>query len=32
MPMHGPILAENTAFVAVLELTSFTNAAKQLAL
>jgi DNA-binding transcriptional LysR family regulator len=32
MPMHGPSLAETTAFVAVVELKSFTKAAKQLAL
>jgi DNA-binding transcriptional LysR family regulator len=31
-PMHGPRLAETTAFVAVVELKSFTKAAKQLAL
>src|SRR6476660_2081436 len=30
--MHGPSLAETTAFVAVVELKSFTKAAKQLAL
>ena len=30
--MHGPSLAETTAFVAVVELRSFTKAAKQLAL
>ena len=28
--MHGPSLAETTAFVAVVELKSFTKAAKQL--
>src|SRR5260370_32948621 len=32
MPMHAPSLAETTAFVAVVELKSFTKAAKQLAL
>jgi DNA-binding transcriptional LysR family regulator len=32
MPMHTPSLAETTAFVAVVELKSFTKAAKQLAL
>jgi DNA-binding transcriptional LysR family regulator len=32
MPMHAPSLAESTAFVAVVELKSFTKAAKQLAL
>src|SRR6185436_10260819 len=32
MPMHGPSLAETTAFVAVVELKSFTKAAKQLEL
>src|SRR6478609_2364875 len=32
MPMHRPSLAETTAFVAVVELKSFTKAAKQLAL
>src|SRR6476660_1089661 len=32
MPMHGPSLAETTAFVAVVELKSFTKAAKRLAL
>src|ERR1700719_395537 len=32
MPMHGASLAETTAFVAVVELKSFTKAAKQLAL
>jgi DNA-binding transcriptional LysR family regulator len=32
MPMHSPSLAETTAFVAVVELKSFTKAAKQLAL
>jgi DNA-binding transcriptional LysR family regulator len=32
MPMHGPSLAETTAFVAVVERKSFTKAAKQLAL
>src|ERR1700751_1103291 len=32
MPMHGPSLAETTAFIAVVELKSFTKAAKQLAL
>jgi DNA-binding transcriptional LysR family regulator len=32
MPMHAPSLAETTAFVAVVELNSFTKAAKQLAL
>jgi DNA-binding transcriptional LysR family regulator len=32
MPMHGPSLAETTPFVAVVELKSFTKAAKQLAL
>jgi len=31
-PMHAPSLAETTAFVAVVELKSFTKAAKQLAL
>ena len=31
-PMHGASLAETTAFVAVVELKSFTKAAKQLAL
>ena len=31
-PMHGPSLAETTAFVTVVELKSFTKAAKQLAL
>ena len=31
-PMHAPTLAETTAFVAVVELKSFTKAAKQLAL
>ena len=30
--MHGPSLAETRAFVAVVELKSFTKAAKQLAL
>jgi DNA-binding transcriptional LysR family regulator len=30
MPMHAPSLAETTAFVAVVELKSFTKAAKQL--
>jgi DNA-binding transcriptional LysR family regulator len=32
MPMHRPSLAETTAFVAVVELKSFTKASKQLAL
>jgi hypothetical protein len=32
MGMHAPSLAETTAFVAVVELKSFTKAAKQLAL
>ena len=32
MPMHGASLAETTAFVAVVELKSFTKAAKQLGL
>src|SRR5258706_7498422 len=32
MPMHAPSLAETTAFVAIVELKSFTKAAKQLAL
>src|SRR5260370_41360988 len=32
MSMHAPSLAETTAFVAVVELKSFTKAAKQLAL
>ena len=32
MPMHGASLAETTAFVTVVELKSFTKAAKQLAL
>jgi DNA-binding transcriptional LysR family regulator len=32
MPTHAPSLAETTAFVAVVELKSFTKAAKQLAL
>jgi LysR family transcriptional regulator, regulator of peptidoglycan recycling len=32
LPMHVPSLAETTAFVAVVELKSFTKAAKQLAL
>src|SRR6266480_1654810 len=32
MPMRAPSLAETTAFVAVVELKSFTKAAKQLAL
>jgi len=32
IPMHVPSLAETTAFVAVVELKSFTKAAKQLAL
>src|SRR5215471_10549745 len=32
MPIHPPSLAETTAFVAVVELKSFTKAAKQLAL
>jgi len=32
MPMHAPSLAETTAFVAVVELKSFTKAAKQLGL
>src|SRR5258708_20443204 len=32
MPMHAPSLAETTAFVAVVELKSFTKAARQLAL
>src|SRR5258708_1845279 len=32
MPMHTPSLAETTAFVAVVELKSFTKAAKELAL
>jgi LysR family transcriptional regulator, regulator of peptidoglycan recycling len=32
MPMHGPSLAQTTAFIAVVELKSFTKAAKQLAL
>jgi DNA-binding transcriptional LysR family regulator len=32
IPMHAPSLAETTAFVAVVELKSFTKAAKQLAL
>jgi DNA-binding transcriptional LysR family regulator len=32
MPMHAPSLAETTAFVAVVELRSFTKAARQLAL
>jgi DNA-binding transcriptional LysR family regulator len=31
-PMHAPSLSETTAFVAVVELKSFTKAAKQLAL
>ena len=31
-PIHGPSLTETTAFVAVVELKSFTKAAKQLAL
>src|SRR5246127_507533 len=30
IPMHAPSLAETTAFVAVVELKSFTKAAKQL--
>jgi hypothetical protein len=32
VPMHAPSLAETTAFVAVVELKSFTKADKQLAL
>src|ERR1700739_4778566 len=32
LPMHAPSLAETTAFVAVVELKSFTKAAKQLGL
>ena len=32
MPLHGPSLSETTAFIAVVELKSFTKAAKQLAL